>query len=130
MKKNVEEMILLYNFEEKRAKEIKQLLESLKIKVKVLDKDAHEQKVGFLFELKGFGEYKADSVEDFAFGYELMMFNNFTRARLDTVLKTMRSSGVEVPICKSIVTPMNRFWSIRRVCQAMEKEHLAMNKDR
>ncbi len=68
--------------------------------------------------------------DDFVFGYELMMFNNFTRNRLDKVLKTMRSLNIEVPICKSVVTLVNRFWSIRRVCEAMQREHLALKEQR
>ena len=63
-----------------------------------------------------------------AFEYELMMFHNFTKPRLDNVLKAMREKNLQVPICKAVVTTFNRFWSIARVCHALEKEHLAMQK--
>lgn len=131
MKKNVEEMILLYNFNDvDRVQALTELLKSMKIKVKVLKHDDYKQKVGFLFGLKGFSEHKDsdENGETFDFAYELMMFNNFNRARLDAVLKNMRAKDIEVPICKSVVTLLNRFWTIRRVCEAMQKEHLAMRK--
>ena len=42
MKKNIQEMILLYNFtDELRLMEIKTLLESMKIKVITVDKEEH-----------------------------------------------------------------------------------------
>ena len=40
----------------------------------------------------------------------------------------MREKNLQVPICKAVVTTFNRFWSIARVCHALEKEHLAMQK--
>ena len=115
MKKNIQEMILLYNFtDELRLMEIKTLLEAMKIKVITVDKEEHYQKIGYLFGLN--------------FEYELMMFHNFTKPRLDNVLKVMREKNLQVPICKAVVTTFNRFWSIARVCHALEKEHLAMQK--
>ena len=57
MKKNIQEMILLYNFtDELRLMEIKTLLEAMKIKVITVDKEEHYQKIGYLFGLKGFNK--------------------------------------------------------------------------
>ena len=85
-----EEIILLYNFKDKTELEkLKALLEKLKIKFIVADEKAYQQKVGYLFGLKGFSETEDDGTV-FDFKYELMMFHNFSRARLDTVLKKMR----------------------------------------
>ena len=121
MKKNIQEMILLYNFtDELRLMEIKTLLEAMKIKVITVDKEEHYQKIGYLFGLKGFNKVQPTNEEVLNFEYELMMFHNFTKPRLDNVLKAMREKNLQVPI--------NRFWSIARVCHALEKEHLAMQK--
>lgn len=129
MKKNTQEMILLYNFnDEERISTLKSLLETMKIKVIVVDKTEHYQKVGYFFGLNGFGKSQPNE-DDFTFAYELMMFHNFSKARLDNVLKMMREQKVEVPICKAVVTTFNRFWSLARVCGALEKEHLAMKQD-
>lgn len=125
-----EEVILLYNFKDKTELEkLKALLEKLKIKFIVADEKAYQQKVGYLFGLKGFNENEDDG-SIFDFKYELMMFHNFSRARLDTVLKKMREEEIKVPICKAIVTSFNRFWKLRRVCETMEKEHLSMSKEK
>ena len=46
MKKNIQEMILLYNFtDELRLMEIKTLLEAMKIKVITVDKEEYYQKI-------------------------------------------------------------------------------------
>ena len=126
MKKNMQEMILLYNFTEDRVVEIKNLLEKMNIQVKVLPKEEYYQKIGYIFELKGFTKAVATTDNKFSFGYELMMLHNFSKPRLDNVLKQMRAQNVEVPICKAMVTMFNRFWTVEKVCNALEKEHLAM----
>lgn len=108
--------------------EIKTLLEAMKIKVITVDKEEHYQKIGYLFGLKGFNKVQPTDEEVLNFEYELMMFHNFTKPRLDNVLKAMREKNLQVPICKAVVTTFNRFWSIARVCHALEKEHLAMQK--
>ena len=107
---------------------MKSLLENMKINVISVDETAYQQKVGYLFGLKGFSENRSEE-GDFAFNYELMMFHNFTKSRLDAVLKKMREQNLKVPVCKAVVTSFNRFWTLRRVCEAMEKEHLSMRKD-
>ena len=122
-------MILLYNFtDELRLMKIKTLLEAMKIKVITVDKEEHYQKIGYLLGLKGFNKVQPTNEEVLNFEYELMMFHNFTKPRLDNVLKAMREKNLQVPICKAVVTTFNRFWSIARVCHALEKEHLAMQK--
>lgn len=124
-----EEKVLLYNFKDKdEFTALKSLLENMKINVISVDKTAYQQKVGYLFGLKGFSENRSEE-GDFAFNYELMMFHNFTKSRLDAVLKKMREQNLKVPVCKAVVTSFNRFWTLRRVCEAMEKEHLSMRKD-
>ena len=106
-------MILLYNFtDELRLMEIKTLLEAMKIKVITVDKEEHYQKIGYLFGLKGFNKVQPTNEEVLNFEYELMMFHNFTKPRLDNVLKAMREKNLQVPICKAVVTTFNRFWSI------------------
>lgn len=126
MKKNIQEMILLYNFTDDRVSEIKDLLEKMNIQVKVLPKEEYYQKIGYIFELKGFTKAVATTDKNFSFGYELMMLHNFSKPRLDNVLKQMRVQNIEVPICKAMVTMFNRFWKVEKVCNALEKEHLAM----
>lgn len=124
-----EEKILLYNFRDKdELEKLKSLIESMKINLIIADEKAYQQKVGYLFGMKGFSESEGDG-EPFDFAYELMMFYNFSRSRLDSVLKNMRNNGLNVPVCKAVVTSFNRFWKLRRVCEAMEKEHLSMRKD-
>ena len=73
--------------------EIKTLLEAMKIKVITVDKEEHYQKIGYLFGLKGFNKVQPTNEEVLNFEYELMMFHNFTKPRLDNVLKAMREKN-------------------------------------
>lgn len=127
MKKNHELKVLLYNFnDEDKLTKLQELLTRMKMKTIVVDFDDYNQKVGFLFGLKGFSEYKDthQDEETFTCEHELMMFYGFNKERLDNLLRAMRNDEIEVPACKAVVTSFNRFWSIRRVYETMKKGHL------
>lgn len=128
--KKAEEKILLFNFEDSAyQQQIEDLLAELKITTVSPGIENYNQRVGYLFGLKGFSQAEP-ATGTFEFGYCLMMFLNFTQERLMKVLATMRERGITVPACKSVVTPTNRFWTLAHVCEQMEKEHLEMQRQR
>ena len=68
-----EEVILLYNFKDKTELEkLKALLEKLKIKFIVADEKAYQQKVGYLFGLKGFNENEDDGTFRIPYSPEIL----------------------------------------------------------
>ncbi|MBR4694925.1 MAG: DUF3783 domain-containing protein [Selenomonadaceae bacterium] len=121
-----EEQVLLYQFrDEGKLQTIRDVLKKLHIKSRVLPEEAYAQKVGFLLGMKGFRptEMREDG---FSFPHEVMVLQNIRGKRLDEVLKQLREAGVPHIKFKAVVTPFNTLWTLRRLCETMQKEHAAM----
>jgi len=76
--------------------------------------------------MTGFNEVKPEDEDDFVFPHEVMVLHNVRRQRLDTILKAFREADINHIKFKAMVTPFNRFWTLRRLCETMQKEHAAM----
>ena len=122
-----QEMVLLYGFldMEKLAK-IEKILHRLNIKTKVLPEEAWHEKVGYLLGMKGFKEAASHEDDGFVFPHEVMVMQNIRHKRLDEVLAALKEGGVPHIKFKSVVTPFNTLWTLRRLCETMQKEHAAM----
>lgn len=121
-----EAKILLYSFQDEEQQEkIQKLLNKLQIKWEVLADADSCQKIGYLVGLKGFKE-AAKSEEPFDFDHEVMVFYNIKGKRLDQVLAEMKLAEITPITFKAVVTPFNMFWSLRRLCETVYKEHAAM----
>ena len=55
-----------------------------------------------------------------------MVLQHIRNKRLDAVLKALKDAGVPPVHYKSVVTPFNTLWTLRRLCETMQKEHAAM----
>ena len=55
-----------------------------------------------------------------------MVLQNIRNKRLDEVLLALRRGGVSKVQYKSVVTPFNTLWTLRRLCETMQKEHAVM----
>ena len=42
------------------------------------------------------------------------------------MLKALREAGVPDIAYKSVVTPVNKFWTLKRLCETMQREHAWM----
>ncbi|MFA6849365.1 MAG: DUF3783 domain-containing protein [Selenomonadaceae bacterium] len=125
--KKAEEKVLLYHFiDEDKLQKIKQTLGGLKIPNRDLSDNMYKQKVGYLVGMAGFNEIKNEDEDDFVFPHEVMIFYNVKRKRLDTILKAFKEDEISPIKFKAMVTPFNRFWTLRRLCETMQKEHAAM----
>ncbi len=128
MKKQVEQ-VLFYQFQEGEALSLAQkTLHRLGIKTKVLRSEDWTQKIGYLLEAPGFKATKAGEEESFSFPYEVMIFQNIRNKRLEHVLQELKEAGVPPVRFKSVVTPFNILWTLKRLCQTMEKEHGLLTK--
>lgn len=124
--KATEGKILLYSFKDEMQQEkIQKLLNRLQIKWEVLADTDSCQKIGYLVGSKGFKETKI-SDEPFDFDHEVMVFYNIKGKRLDQVLLEMKAADIKPIKFKAVVTPFNMFWSLRRLCETVYKEHAAM----
>ena len=68
-------------------------------------------------------DYEGDP---FVFPHEVMVLQHIRNKRLDAVLKALKDAGVPQVHYKSVVTPFNTLWTLRRLCETMQKEHAAM----
>lgn len=96
------------------------------IATKILPENAWREKIGYLL---GVGGFKASSAKDdgeFSFPHEVMILQNIRNKRLDEVLRALREAGVPPIKFKSVVTPFNTLWTLRRLCETMQKEHAFM----
>lgn len=123
MRKIKKEKVLLYNFNEaEKLKQAQDFFSSLHITIIVVKKDDFLQRVGYLLGLAGFAETLRADDENFDFSSQVMIFHNIKQKRLDEVLQKLRKAQISTPY-KAVVTPLNRFWSLKRLCQTMYKEH-------
>ena len=119
------EQALLYGFnDEERIQAVRRTLDKLGIAAHVLSPEAHHQKVGYLIGSKGFRLTPEDpDEEDFVFPHEVLLLDKVKGKRLDEVLAKL-AAAVQPPIrYKTVVTPFTTFWTLRRLCETMQKEH-------
>nr|WP_304149715.1 DUF3783 domain-containing protein [Mitsuokella multacida] len=124
-----EELVLFYQFRDDEKLALAQkTLHRLGIHTKVLPEEAWREKIGYLLGLKGFRAANPEDYEDdpFVFPHEVMVLQHIRNKRLDAVLKALKDAGVPPVHYKSVVTPFNTLWTLRRLCETMQKEHAAM----
>jgi hypothetical protein len=123
---NKQEQVLLYGFlDMEKLEKIQKILHRLNIRTRVLPEEAWCQKVGYLLGMKGFKEAVFED-DGFVFPHEVMVMQNIRHKRLDQVLAALKDGGVPPVKFKSVVTPFNTLWTLRRLCETMQKEHSAM----
>lgn len=121
------ELVLLYQFpEDDNFALLKKTLHKMGIETKELGADAWREKIGYLLGIKGFRPTKPEPEETFAFDHEVMIMQNIRNKRLDAVLLALKEAGVRHVKFKAVVTPFNTFWTLKRVCENMQKEHAFM----
>ena len=128
--KKAEEIVLLYSFiDEQKLQRIEQVLIKQKIKCKVLGDDMHRQKIGYLLGKPGFNEMPVKE-DGFVFPHEVMVFYNIKGKRLDQVLLALKNEAIAHVKFKAVVTPFNMLWTLRRLCETLQREHAAtVNKE-
>lgn len=122
------EQALLYGFnDEARIHLVRKALDRLSIGARVLPPEAHHQKVGYLIGMKGFRVTPEDKdEEDFVFPHEVLLLDKIKGKRLDEVLAALAAT-VQPPVqYKTVVTPFNTLWTLRRLCETMQREHGAL----
>lgn len=126
MARSFREKVLLYHFQDaEQTEQIRQTLHSLQIPVQVLPEEAWAQKIGYLLGLRGFQPQAAAS-DGFSFPHEVMLLHNIKNKRLDQVLQAFHEAHIAPIRYKAVVTPFNTLWTLRRLCETMQKEHAAL----
>ena len=119
------EQVLFYQFrDEEKLHLARKVLSRMGIASKVVE--AWREKVGYLLGMKGFQAAADKKQDDFVFPHEVMVLQNIRNKRLDEVLLALQEAGVPKVRFKSVVTPFNTLWTLRRLCETMQKEHAAL----
>ncbi len=121
---SIPETVLHYNIGAKKVL-IEQVAASLDMKCTEIPVDKAGESIGFLAGYNGFSS-NGSSVE--AEG-ECLIFSGIDSKRLDMLLKSMRMSGLNIPL-KAIVTSHNQSRSVEWLIDELKKEHEAMMKSR
>lgn len=124
--KKQEALALLYHFEAERAEAVKRVLRSCKIAARSVPDADLGQKIGYLAGWKGFKRV-ADAGGD-AFAEEVLVLQGVQSKLLDEVLRQFAASGIGRVRLKAVVTPYNALWTLRRLCETIQKEHGALLK--
>lgn len=118
------ETILLYSFKDQaKIHRMEAVLAKLRIQIKILPLEAWREKIGYLLGLSGFSATKLADDNDFSFPHEVMIFYNIKKKRLADILHALAKAQVSNVTYKAMVTPFNTFWSLKRLCFSMQKEH-------
>ena len=68
--------------------------------------------------------------DGFVFPQEVMIFYNIKGKRLDQVLLALKNADIVHVKFKAVVTPFNMLWTLRRLCETLQREHAAtVNKE-
>lgn len=113
------EKILAFHLNDSELYKLKQAAALLKIRVSVIDPADCRQKLCHLISGK-----KDPSAEPFSGELpqgSLLLLCDFTDARLDKLLLTLRKKSVTVDY-KAILTPTNREWNVLRLMLEMKAE--------
>ena len=122
-----QEQVLFYQFRDEETLAIAcKTLHKLGVSTKILPPEAWREKVGYLLGAKGFQQAKAKADDNFTFPHEVMVLQNIRNKRLDEVLLALQNAGVPKVRFKAVVTPFNILWTLRRLCETMQKEHGAL----
>ena len=122
------EQALLYGFnDEERIRAVRRALDRTSVPSRILPPEAHHQKIGYLIGMKGFRVTPPDEdEEDFVFPHEVLILDKIKGKRLDEVLAALAAAVSPSVQYKTVVTPFNTFWTLRRLCETMQKEHGAL----
>ena len=118
-----EERVLLYQFPTEYLMPAQEVFRAHRIRVQVLEKTAWREKIGFLLGYKGYRPADGNTEEPFDFPHEVVLFEHIQGKRLTKVLASLEAVGIPRIIHKSVITPYNTLWTLRYLCEHMQREH-------
>lgn len=122
-----QEQVLFYQFrDEEILLTARKTLHKLGVTTKVIPPEAWREKVGYLLGVHGYQPAQVKADDNFVFPHEVMVLQNIRNKRLDEILLALQNAGVPHVRFKAVVTPFNILWTLRRLCETMQKEHGAL----
>ena len=126
-----EERVFLYQFPEDQIHTAKNVFRTLGIRIQTLSREAWREKVGWLLGIKGYKPaFPSPADEPFEFPHRLLLLEHIQGKRMTKVLMALEDAGIPRITYKSEITPYNTMWTLRYLCEHMEKEHAPTVEDR
>jgi hypothetical protein len=126
-----EERVFLYQFPEDQIHTAKNVFRTLGIRIQTLSREAWREKVGWLLGIKGYKPaFPSSADEPFEFPHRLLLLEHIEGKRMTKVLMALEDAGIPRITYKSAITPYNTMWTLRYLCEHMEKEHAPAVEDR
>lgn len=116
------EEVLLYNLNNKKGQQIKQLCTLLKIGFKTITPELYLETIGALAGIRGF-EKTGVLNTSLAFTDEILLFVNFDDKTLHNFLSRYRQEGIEKVELKAGLTPYNIVWNSIQLRNELRSEH-------
>ena len=115
-------MVLLFQIEPTKARQIQQLCTDLQIKCKTVAPHDYEQSLGYLADISGF---KKGKVLPFGnpFPSEMLVFSGIPQPLFDQFLEKYKQSLIAPTPLKAILTIHNISWTPRQLFTELQKEH-------
>lgn len=109
---------------------LKGVLVNMGIRIRNIQPDQLEEKIGFLAGIEGFEkeEKEENSQEPEELTREVLVMHQFTNDRLEEFLLRLRKAGVPRVELKAVVTQTNASWTFRQLYQELCREHHEMEK--
>lgn len=125
---NRNEVILLYNLDNQRGKNIKLLSMRMGIRIKSVTKDKYLEPIGLLAGIK---EVESNGLiyEENGFQEEMVILKGFTDYRLDEFLRAMRRNDIDTVALKAIITDHNQEWNSLVLYEEIKKENERLRPD-
>lgn len=124
----VRETVLYYNPEKSdKIRRIKGILVRMGIRIRNIEPEMVNQKVGYLAGIKGFAEQPENPGEVLpVISEEMMVLSGFYESRLDELLKQLRKNKATVDL-KAVITQSNCEWSFYELYEEIRAEHAQMS---
>ncbi len=114
----IESIVLLYNIEREKEKQIRALCRALDIAVKKVKTDQVNESIGSLCGRPIVADHKADvSCEE-----EMMIFSGFSGMKLDVFLAGYKQHEIEPIELKAVTTEKNITWTVGYIYEELKKE--------
>ena len=118
--------VICYNFSEEKYSLTDNVCRKLGIRIKRPIKTAFSETVGnmagLVYDLNSDEPLHELPDESTSFEEEMMVMHNISGTSLDKFLKSLRDSGVDVPL-KAVVTDTNKNWLPKDLAKEISKEH-------
>lgn len=115
-------IILLFQIENNKAKQIQQICNSLQIRCKQVSPSDFNQTLGYLAGISGFKKGKAPLSEK-TFPSEMLVFSGIPQPLLDQFLSRYKQALLSPIALKAIITIHNINWTPWQLVTELQKEH-------